>query len=93
MNIRILTNILDFGIKSKYRLCRTIVVLVGASKANDILFVSSIAAEQTVMIKTKIEINKIRTLVILSATYYSNTIQTVVQINWIMIWLWHLRCS
>ena len=66
MNILILTNILDFGMKSKYRLCRTIVVLVGASKANDILFISSNATEQMVTIKTKIKINKFRTLVILS---------------------------
>lgn len=67
MNSRILTNILDFGIKSKYRLCRTIVVLVGVSKANDIFFISSIATEQMVLIKTKIKTNKIRTLVILSS--------------------------
>lgn len=37
---KLLTNILDFLIKSKYRLCRTIVVFVGEFDANDIRFIS-----------------------------------------------------
>lgn len=58
-NIR-LTNILDFGIKSRYRLYRiNIVALFGRSDANDILCKSIFSNDQTLLHKTNRKTNDV----------------------------------